>query len=204
MKKIVVIILLICLCFLTGCSSMQETGFDEHYQKNPYIYMGLRCTKEKMIKDKVEVELSYGWEEYPSKVNKNSYVTEEMEFKGIVIGVTDYGPFSYPQIYEDKNGDLICPDIYNLKIIDEKQCKDEKYLVNITGFRKPIYNHSEKLIIDHKNIINDKNKMGYFHINIGQLFYSEKGSTYVCVNVNCIYMYYEMDDAGFVKLKIME
>ena len=53
-------------------------------------------------------------------------------------------------------------------------------------------------------IINDKNKMGYFHINIGQLFYSEKGSTYVCVNVNCIYMYYEMDDAGFVKLKIME
>lgn len=121
MKKIVVIILLICLCFLTGCSSMQETGFDEHYQKNPYIYMGLRCTKEKMIKDKVEVELSYGWEEYPSKVNKNSYVTEEMEFKGIVIGVTDYGPFSYPQIYEDKNGDLICPDIYNLKIIDEKQ-----------------------------------------------------------------------------------
>lgn len=166
--------------------------------------MGLRCTKEKMIKDKVEVELSYGWEEYPSKVNKNSYVTEEMEFKGIVIGVTDYGPFSYPQIYEDKNGDLICPDIYNLKIIDEKQCKDEKYLVNITGFRKPIYNHSEKLIIDHKNIINDKNKMGYFHINIGQLFYSEKGSTYVCVNVNCIYMYYEMDDAGFVKLKIME
>lgn len=204
MKKIVVIILLICLCFLTGCSSMQETGFDEHYQKNPYIYMGLRCTKEKMIKDKVEVELSYGWEEYPSKVNKNSYVTEKMEFKGIVIGVTDYGPFSYPQIYEDKNGDLICPDIYNLKIIDEKQCKDEKYLVNITGFRKPIYNHSEKLIIDHKYIINDKNKMGYFHINIGQLFYSEKGSTYVCVNVNCIYMYYEMDDAGFVKLKIME
>ena len=24
----------------------------------------------------------------------------------------------------DKNGDLICPDIYNLKIIDEKQLSD--------------------------------------------------------------------------------
>lgn len=47
MKKIVVIILLICLCFLTGCSSMQETGFDEHYQKIHIFIWDLDVLKKK-------------------------------------------------------------------------------------------------------------------------------------------------------------
>lgn len=197
MKKIVFMILVICLCFLVGCSNKIEVGFEEHYEEKPLIYMGLRYDKENIKKDELKLELAFGWEEYSNLevFSKNSLY----EFKGVVVSTTylylQSGSFGYVEV--EKDGSLYFNDMYNVIYIDENECKDEKYLVEISGFRKPNYNYITEYVID-KTVFKN-NIAGYIYINVALLMYDKTEEKYYFEYVNQKDVFFEVNEEGYVE-----
>ncbi len=201
MKKIIIIILLVCLCFLTGCVENKEYGFDEHYDEKPYIYMGIKCNSKKEDISNVQVELAFGWEEYPDMYIAYSGIDKEqdVEFKGVVIGSSFYDYMEYNDgVYFEKDGSLYIKEGKNLIYLDEEECKNDKYKVTITGFRKPNYNNIQNYKIDSSLI-----EIGRFHICIVQLFYSKARDAYFTKRVNSIEIWAEENNKGLIDLIIV-
>ena len=197
MKKIVLMILVICLCFLVGCSNKIEVGFEEHYEEKPLIYLGLRYDKENIKKDELKLEIAFGWEEYS---NLEVFLKNSLyEFKGVVVSTTylslQSGSFGYVEV--EKDGSLYFNYMYNFIYIDENECKDEKYLVEISGFRKPNYNYITEYVIN--KTVFKKNIGGYIYINVALFMYDKKEEKYYFEYVNQKDVFFEVDEEGYVE-----